>query len=517
MNYTVGAVQSNKLKIINSIYKAKEAGADLVLFSEYAISGTNCYDLLHKPQFIESCEVALMEIATHCEGICALVGLPVHDDREKGVISVAAFIDNGRVAKFIGKKSILLRDEMSFVSSSRGPESVKIAGEVCDVLLGADAMIKDSFSPQSKILLSLCADPYSSQVQGRRIEYIRQLTYETGKYFVGVNHLGGQVNIIYDGNSGAMNSEGKITAALKSFEEDFVVVDTRSSPVIEWSERDELEYIYKALRLGVRDYFEKSGFAKACLGMSGGIDSAVVYAIAADALGIENVRVIMMPSKFSTDHSVADAVEMAKNLGGEYDIIPIGDMYDVAIETLGPIIGGTQFDNTEENLQARIRAMILMALSNKHGHVLLNTSNKSEIAMGFGTMYGDMAGALSVLGDVRKTWVYKLARYINREREIIPVSILEKAPSAELRHDQKDSDSLPPYDILDAVIYRFMEEGQSVEDIINAGYDDATVHRILESIKFNTYKRYQFCPVLRVSMCPFGAGLLLPLINKYVL
>jgi NAD+ synthase (glutamine-hydrolysing) len=277
-----------------------------------------------------------------------------------------------------------------------------------------------------------------------------------------------------------------------------------------------IDRIYQALVLGIRDYFGKMGFTKAILGSSGGIDSAVTLAIACDALGKDNVRAILMPSPYSTEHSVDDAVALSQNLGNPYDVIRINNIYESFLSTLEPQFKGLPFGLAEENMQSRIRGNLLMALANKFGYILLNTSNKSELSTGYGTLYGDMAGGLSVLGDTYKMQVYALARYINRDREIIPVNIIDKAPSAELRPNQKDTDSLPDYNILDRVLYQYIERRQGPREIIAQGFDKALVDRTLKLVNTNEYKRNQFCPIIRVSSKAFGVGRRVPIVGKYL-
>jgi len=279
---------------------------------------------------------------------------------------------------------------------------------------------------------------------------------------------------------------------------------------------ENIREIHQALILGIRDYFSKMGFKKAILGSSGGIDSAVTLALACEALGKENVRAILLPSPYSTSHSVSDAEQLSRNLGNPYDIIPIREVYESLLHTLEPVFKGMPFGLAEENLQSRTRGNILMGIANKFGYILLNTSNKSELSTGYGTLYGDMAGGLSVLGDVYKIQVYALARYINRDGEIIPINILEKAPSAELRPDQKDSDSLPEYDVLDKVLYQYIERRQGPKEIIAMGIDEALVKRVLRLVNTNEYKRNQFCPIIRVSCKAFGVGRRVPIVGKYL-
>jgi NAD+ synthase (glutamine-hydrolysing) len=310
-----------------------------------------------------------------------------------------------------------------------------------------------------------------------------------------------------------------VVKELAYFAEDFAIVDTGNftSEVNTYIQSETIEKIHDALVLGIRDYFRKSGFKSATLGLSGGIDSAVTLVLATEALGAENVRVLLMPSKYSSDHSVTDAVELAENLGVRYEMVPINGIADAFGNALAPIFSGLKHDVTEENIQARVRGTLLMALSNKFGNILLNTSNKSEASVGYGTLYGDMNGGLSVLGDVYKTDVFKLARFINRDREIIPVNTIIKPPSAELRPDQKDSDSLPEYDILDAILFQYIEQAKSPHEIVASGFDEATVHKTILLVNRSEYKRFQSPPMLRVSSKAFGFGRKMPLVARYAL
>ena len=335
--------------------------------------------------------------------------------------------------------------------------------------------------------------------------------------YIFVNQVGGQTDVVFDGSSAVFNPRGEAVAFLKSFEEDFLIIDVdEDHPEIELPYQNKTENVYKAIKLGLGDFFSKQGYKTACLGLSGGIDSAVVAAIAAEVLGPENVKVLMMPSPYSSDHSVDDAVDMAERIGLGYMIVPINDSYDAVLRALEPVFNkDVEFGPAEENIQARLRMVMLMAMSNKFGHILLNTSNKSELAVGYGTLYGDNTGVISIMGDLYKSEVFDLARYINREIEVIPQSIIMKEPSAELRPGQKDTDTLPAYDVVDAIFYRMIEERQSREEIINAGFDAEVVYKIYGMILKNEQKRFQFCPVLRVSTCPFGVERIMPLTSKY--
>ena len=517
LNYTIGDIDGNTSKIIDSINKAKARHADLVIFAEQAVSGTPAFDLLRKTTFLELCEDALVEIASCCDGIAAIVGLPILTTN--GTISAAALIQNRKVLRFIGKKYISARREMGFLSPSKGYEYATIKGHKCAVIVGDDLSREHDFDKSVETILSINARRYGKGTMTYRYEMMRNLAFVEGKNLVMVNQVGGSSEIVYDGTSGALNKRGELVLMMKNFEEDFKIFDTEAeaTPVaVPSTYNDRTRLVYEAARCGLKDFFRKNNYEKAAIGLSGGIDSAVVACIAADALGPENVRALLMPSHFSSDESVEDAKELARNLGIEYNVIPITEIYTSVVDTLKPVIGGTEFDATEENIQTRIRTVLLMALQNKTGYVLLNSSNKSENALGLCTLYGDTAGAFSPTGDLYKSEMYDVARYINRMYgDIIPESILVKEPSSELHPGQKDSDILPPYEVVDAILFRMIEEGQHREEIVNAGFDSEVVEKIHAMIMRNEKKRYQFPPVLRLSSCSFGHERLMPLTNKY--
>ena len=513
LNYTVGAFESNMVAIIDNINRAKSEKVDLLVFAEQAISGTPAYDLLNKVTFLDLGEEALVEIASYCDDIAVLVGLPI--PYANRTISAAAFIQNRKVIRYIGKQNVSSRDEMYFLSASKGCEYVKVNGHKVAVVVGEDILKEQEYGEYADTIVCLGANPYSRGIIEKRYDFFRHLAYQTGKNVVYVNQVGGQTDIVYDGSSAVFNTKGEAVCLLKSFEEDYASLELETATPVEIPFQNKTINVYRAIKLGLKDYFDKNGYEKACLGLSGGIDSAVVLAIAEEVLGPERIKVLMLPSQFSSYHSVDDAIEMAENLNIEYDVVPITDAYRAIVESMKPVLGGTDFDVTEENIQARIRCTMIMALSNKFGYILLNTTNKSEEAVGYGTLYGDCIGSISILGDLYKHEVYDLARYINRGREIIPENILIKEPSAELRPEQKDSDTLPPYDVLDAILYRMIEEGQHREEIINAGFDAEVVYKVYAMIKKNEHKRYQFCPVLRLSTCTFGQGRIMPLTSKY--
>ena len=517
LNYTIGDIDGNTSKIIDSINKAKARHADLVIFAEQAVSGTPAFDLFRKTTFLELCEDALVEIASCCDGIAAIVGLPILT--AQGTISAAALIQDRKVLRYVGKKYITARREMGFLSPSKGYEYATIKGHKCAIIVGDDLSREHDFDKSVETIISINARRYGKGTMIYRYEMMRNLAFVEGKNLVMVNQVGGSTEIVYDGTSGALNKRGEPVLMMKNFEEDFQIFDTRAEyePIlIPSTYNDRTRLVYEAARCGLRDFFHKNNYEKAAVGLSGGIDSSVVACIAADALGPENVRALLMPSPFSSDESVEDAKELARNLGIEYNVIPISEIYNSVVDTLKPVIGGTEFDATEENIQSRIRTVLLMALQNKTGYVLLNSSNKSENALGYGTPYGDTAGAFSPTGDLYKSEIYDVARYINRTRgNVIPESILTKEPSSELRPGQKDSDILPPYEVVDAILFRMIEEGQHREEIINAGFDSEVVEKIHSMIMRNEKKRFQFPPVLRLSSCSFGHERLMPLTNKY--
>ncbi len=519
LNYTIGDIAGNTAKIIIAVERAKEAGVDVVVFAEQALSGTPAFDLLRKTTFLELCDEALDEIASYCNGITAVVGTPAL--MQNGTQSAAVVIENGKIKRYITKANITARREMGFLNSGEGVKVVRIAGEKVAIVVGDDFSHLKEVDNDVDIIFSINARRYGKGLMSYRYETMHNLAFVESKTIVLINHVGGSGEIVYDGTSCVINDKGDIALLMKSFEEDFAVFDTlaENKPCElpkELERHERTGYIYNAAVLGLRDYFFKNGYSKACVGLSGGIDSAVVTCIAVEALGKENVKALLMPSQFSTDHSVTDATALAESIGVDYSVLPISEAYTSIVNTLKPAIGGHEFDATEENIQARLRTIMLMAVQNKKGYVVLNSSNKSENALGMCTLYGDTAGAFSVTGDLYKTEMFDLARYINKIKgDIIPENILEKEPSSELRPGQKDSDELPPYNVVDAILMRMIEQGQHREEIINAGFDSEVVEKIHSMVMQNEKKRYQYPPILRLSACAFGHERLMPLINKY--
>ncbi len=542
LNYHIGNFEANADKMIKSIEDAKQNKADLVVFSELSVCGYPPYDFLERKEFIQSCTDAIDRIAKHCTNIAAIVGSPEINPEPQGknLFNTAYLLEDGKINQVV-RKTLLpnydVFDEYRYFQPNIVFDLIKLKGKkialtICEDIWNdqpvANAFARDklyTLSPMDKLIqqkpdfaINIAASPFSyTQVDIRR-DIVRNKARQFKIPFLYVNQVGANTELIFDGNSMAVNSRGDITHMADAFNEDHITVEmdtldeaTTTPP----KATKPIQLIYDALVAGVRDYFGKMGFSKATLGLSGGIDSAVTVAIAADALGKENVRVLLLPSQYSSDHSIKDAVDLAENLGIQHDIVPIKDIFNNYSHSMSPLFEGLDADVTEENIQARIRGTLLMALSNKFGHILLNTSNKSEAAVGYGTLYGDMNGGISVLGDVYKTDVFKLARYINRNGEIIPENTIVKPPSAELRPDQKDSDSLPDYDVLDAILFRYIEKNQSPAEIIEAGFDEAVVKKAVRLVNMNEYKRFQTAPTLRISGKAFGIGRRMPLVAKY--
>ncbi|MFT6003361.1 MAG: NAD+ synthase (glutamine-hydrolyzing), partial [Bacteroidia bacterium] len=474
LNYVIGDIEGNTAKILAEIAKAKEAKTDIAVFSELAICGYPPKDLLDYPSFIERCETGLAIICEATEGIAVLVGGPACSGLQKGkkLYNSAFFFADKKLLRRIDKTLLPtydIFDEYRYFQPNEVFECVEYMGEriavtICEDLWNLDdeklykvTPMDELYGQKPSVMINLSGSPYSyNHVEKRRNRM--QLNAKTyGLPLVYVNQVGGNTDILFDGGSMFINRIGEIVEECEFYKEDFKIIEWDSAKIYEDNHQEYYDYdiglIHDALVMGVRDYFNKVGFKNAVLGSSGGIDSAVVHALAAEALGAENVKAITMPSKYSSTGSVDDAKKLAKNLGSPFSNISIKDVFDSFNETLAEEFTGTEPNVTEENLQARARGIMLMAYSNKFGNMVLNTSNKSESAVGYSTLYGDMCGGLSVIGDLYKEQVYELARFINRYGEVIPYEIICKEPSAELRPDQKDSDSLPPYAILDKILY----------------------------------------------------------------
>lgn len=532
LNYHIGNFEANTAKILKSIADAKKDQADLIVFAELAIGGYPAKDLLRSTVFLDSCEQAIDTIAEACTDIACIIGAPIRNTSQKGksLFNAALFIENGTVTH-IAKKGLLpdydVFDEYRYFEpaidfSCLTFKGIKIALTICEDLWNMENINSYVINPidmlaeeNPSLIINIAASPFSyTHFQERKKVLIKQAqTYKLPLLYV--NQVGAHTDIIFDGRSLVFNEQGEQLLELAAFQEDLQYYEVGDSVAATPVDFSEIALIHQALVLGLRDYFSKSGFKKAVLGLSGGLDSAIVAALACEALGAENVFAVLMPSIYSSDHSIKDALDLVKNTGCKHQIIPIKDVANAFEHILAPTFQGLAADTTEENIQARTRGTLLMAISNKMGYILLNTSNKSEAAVGYGTLYGDMAGAISVIGDVYKTQAFALARYINREREIIPVNTIVKPPSAELRPDQKDSDSLPEYEVLDALLHGFIENEKSGSELVALGYNPALVQRIARLVNNAEFKRFQCPPILRVSPKAFGAGRTIPLVAKY--
>jgi NAD+ synthase (glutamine-hydrolysing) len=560
-NYHIGNFSANTEKILNAIREARKQGADLVVFSELCVCGYPPRDFLEFDDFINQCYAAVDTIAKESIDIGVIIGSPARNPAKEGkdLFNAAWLLYEGKVQGVAYKTCLPTYDvfdeyryfEPGFEWNVLEFKGKRIALTICEDMWALSENPLYRVCPMDQLILqqpdlmiNISASPFDYDHDDDRKEVVKAniRRYQLPLFYV--NCVGSQTEIVFDGGSLVYAATGELIKEGNYFEEDFLLVDLEDmkssdqsrNDVIRMLDKDmrvskiedpekiidyltaenNIRQIHDALILGIRDYFSKMGFKKAILGSSGGIDSAVTLALACEALGKENVRAILMPSQFSTDHSVNDAVALSQNLGNPYDIIPIKPVFDAFLESLAPVFGNLPFSVAEENIQSRTRGNLVMAISNKFGYILLNTSNKSELATGYGTLYGDMAGGLSVLGDVYKMQVFALARFINREKEIIPDNILVKPPSAELRPGQKDSDSLPEYEVLDKVLYQYIERRKSPDDIIRMGIDDSLVQRVLKLVNTNEYKRNQFCPIIRVSAKAFGVGRRMPIVGKYL-
>lgn len=534
INYLIGDFEGNKQKIIEHIIRARQQGADLVVFAELSVSGYPPRDFLEFEDFVRRCNTAVEAIAANTSGIAAIVGVPTFNpqDRGKALRNSAAFIHDGKVEMMIHKALLPnydIFDEYRYFEPARVFQAVEYNGKrialtICEDIWDVDGDNQYVVSPMDElqiykpdIMINIAASPFNYNQPAIRKRVLRANVKKYNIPLVYVNHVGAQTELLFDGNSQVLSADGKTQLELKYFEEDFGIADLNDDKATaQLPLPDKIPAIEDALVMGVKNYFGKLGLKQAILGLSGGIDSAVTVVIAAKALGAENVWGVLLPSKFSSDHSVNDALELAKNLGIKHDTIAVKDVVESFEHTLQQQFKDLPFGIAEENIQARARGVILMALSNKFGHILLNTSNKSEAAVGYGTLYGDMNGGLSVLGDVYKTDVFALARHMNRKGEVIPENIITKPPSAELRPDQKDSDSLPDYETLDAILTLYIEERKGPQEIVAKGYDEALVHKTLRMVNFTEYKRHQTPPILRVSPKAFGMGRRMPIVAKYL-
>jgi NAD+ synthase (glutamine-hydrolysing) len=565
-NYHIGNFEENSRKIIEGINRAKQQGADLVVFSELCVCGYAPGDFLEFKDFINKSYEAIDKIKEHADTIGVLIGAPARNPQKEGKdLFNAVFLLYEKEIKGEIHKTLLpnydVFDEYRYFEPAYDWKVLEFKGKklavtICEDIWNMGDNLLYRITPMEKlmpfhpeVMINLSASPYNYAQDVVRNSIIKAHTLKYKLPMLYCNAIGSQTEIVFDGGSLVYDINGNKVKEMKYFEEDFQLFDLNEISKISVSSKvsplggdlegagvffsakevgtgeDTLAYltneknmdeIFHALVLGIRDYFSKMGFTKAVLGASGGIDSAVTQTLAVEALGKENVKAVLMPSQFSSSHSVSDAEQLSKNLGNDFEKITIENIFESFIDELKPVYKNLPFGLAEENIQARVRGNLLMAIANKFGYILLNTSNKSELATGYGTLYGDMAGGLSVLGDVYKMQVYALAKYINRKKLIIPENIITKAPSAELRPNQKDSDSLPEYDILDRVLFEYIELRKGPQEIKDEGFDSALVDRILKLVNTNEYKRKQFCPILRISCKAFGTGRRMPVVGKYL-
>ncbi len=540
LNFKIADFEGNYNKIISAIIEAKTKGAELVVFSELAICGYPPLDMLENKDFIDKCINSINKIAEHCIDIAAIIGTPIINENEFGkkLYNSAVFIENGKVKSFHNKTllpSYDVFDEYRYFEPNNKWQIIdykneKIALTICEDLWFKQP-VENSYTKQKlytispinelskfspSIIINIASSPFSLIHSESRKNVLCQNAKQYNLPLVYVNQVGANTELIFDGGSMFINADGKVINELKYFEEDNITIDTNYiNNNLQKVELSKNEKLLNALILGISDYFKKTGFKKAVLGLSGGIDSALVLVLAAKALGNENVHALLMPSRYSSQHSVTDALMLVSNLNVSYDLVSIEPAFSSFESSLIPVFNGKQPDITEENIQARVRGTLLMAYSNKFGNILLNTSNKSEAAVGYGTLYGDMSGGLSVIGDLYKTQVYELSNYINSHGEIIPRNIIIKAPSAELHPDQKDSDSLPEYNILDKILFSYIEQKLPINEIVELGFEKQIVDKVIKLVNSNEYKRFQTPPVLRVSSKSFGFGRRMPLVAKY--
>lgn len=536
-NMTVGALEDNGRKILEFIERAKEQKANLVAFPEMAITGYPPKDLLEKSGFVERNIQTLHDVASRVHGITAIIGFVDVNPEPQGkpFFNAAAVVRSGKVIS-VYHKSLLptydVFDEGRYFESAKSQEPIVMDEYRLGLTICEDVWNDRDYAPRmlyhldpvqsavqqgAEFIVNISSSPYTLDKWDERHELLRGEAKKYQKHVVYVNLIGANDELIFDGRSVVFNPEGEVIARAKDFEEDLLVIDLSSGErVLRASSTNQIENAIKALTLGTRDYVGKCGFSRVLLGLSGGIDSAVTAALAVKALGKENVLGVLMPSQYSSEHSVADAIALAKNLDIRHEVIPIERIFNIYREQLRPVFRELPEDITEENIQARIRGTLLMALSNKYNMLLLSTGNKSELAVGYTTLYGDACGGLAVISDVPKTMVYQLAEELNREGEVIPRSTITKPPSAELRPGQTDQDSLPPYDVLDAILAAYIEDNLTVDQIAQrTGFDAGMIRDILRKVDGNEYKRKQLPIGLKITSKAFGFGRRMPIAQRY--
>jgi len=537
INPTVGDFTGNIEKIVALSRRAAAEGARLTVFSELVVCGYPPADFLEKPSFLARCRTAVDELAEATRelptALLAGVALPAGDESGKPAVNAAVLLDRGRLV-FEQHKRLLpfydVFDEQRYFAPSRGQQVVELDGVRLAITICEDAWNDKTFWPRRlysidpmeelmrqnpAVHINLSSSPFWHGKRAIRREMLAAIARRDGVPVLLCNQVGGNDSLVFDGSSLALDARGELIAQASSFEEDLVIVDPFNAPVVSAPEDDDTAAAYRALVLGTRDYVLKCGFRKALIALSGGIDSALVAAVAKDALGAENVLAIGMPSPYSSAGSIDDSRQLAANLGIRFEVIGISGLFEEFAHALEPLFVGTKPDITEENIQSRIRGNLMMALSNKFSALVLTTGNKSEMAVGYCTLYGDMIGALAVIGDLVKTRVYAVCRWLNREVEVIPAAILQKPPSAELRPDQKDTDSLPPYEVLDPILEAYVERYETPEQIAEAhGFPLQLVQQVVRLVERSEYKRQQAAPVLKVTSKSFGMGRRFPIAVK---
>ncbi len=536
INPTIGDVAGNVEKVLQYVSRARELGAQLVVFPEMCLTGYPPRDLLERPYFVDQNINALNDLAAKVKDISVLVGFVEKNlaPEGKSLYNAAALLENGEIA-YVCFKSLLptydVFDEARYFEPAAGNTPIKIGSQKVAVTICEDIWTDEICGPRKiyskdplaemqkkkfQLIINMSSSPWSIGRDALRIELMKNQARKYNVPVICVNQVGGNDELIFDGNSVAVDPQGNIIAQGKPFEEDIIMVDLDYSAGDQHGQNlSEAEAVHRALVLGTRDYTHKCGFRKAVVGLSGGIDSALVASIAAEALGPENVLGVFMPSMYSSEASKADAETLSRNLGIEFKTIPIQPVFESYMQEFDRLFVGMPADTTEQNVQARIRGNILMAVSNKLGYLLLSTGNKSELSTGYCTLYGDMAGGLAVLSDIPKTLVYRIAReVVNRDRELIPQNTITRPPSAELKHNQKDSDDLPEYDVLDPILKAYVEDGKSPEEIVESGIPKEAVEKAALLIERNEYKRRQAPVGLRVTSKAFGIGRRYPIARK---
>jgi len=529
-DFFVGDVIGNTRKIIHSMGEAARQRANLIVFPELTLTSYPIDDLLWRPAIREQVERALMEVCQHTQDVAVVIGFPEWGE-DNIVYNSAAFIYNQKIELIYRKQQLpnyAVFDEQRYFSPGDSVGVFQLNGTKVGISICEDIWFSQPAAKAKKagaqLLVNMNASPYHREKSREREDAVMQRTQETGIPIVYVNLVGGQDELVFDGASFVIDEKGHCVCRLNPFEEILGVVDFKVSPESVVVDPDscevaaytpDVETVYKALVLGVKDYIKKNGFTGAVIGLSGGIDSALTIAIAVDALGHQNVEAVMLPSRYTSNMSREDARALANRLDVEYREISIEKAFEAFLETLEQEFDGLAADVTEENIQARCRGVILMAISNKKGKIVLTTGNKSEMAMGYSTLYGDMAGGFNVLKDVPKTLVYQLSEFVNRDQEIIPRRIIDRPPSAELRPDQKDEDSLPPYTVLDDILERYVEQYQSVNTIIAAGFDAEIVRQVIRLLDRNEYKRRQAPPGVKITPVAFGKDRRYPITSGY--